>query len=78
MARVTLVVAAFGAALVFLLAKLQKGDDLTALVLAAIMLLATLGAAALLHFRMPRSGDLGVTVRWEENLTASPAPARRG
>lgn len=57
MARVTLVVAPFGGAFTFLLAKLQRGDDFTALSLAAIVLALALFAAALLHFRGSKAGS---------------------
>ena len=56
MARVTLLVAPFGAAFGFLLARLQGGDTVTALSIAAILLGATLAAAALLHVRGAKAG----------------------
>ena len=57
MARVTLVIAPFGAAFTILLAKLQGGDTVTALSIGAIMLVATLFAAALLHVRGSKAGS---------------------
>src|SRR5690606_5594657 len=57
MARVTLVVAPFGAAFTYLLAKLQRGDDVTSLSLGAMVLVLALAAAALLHFRGSKAGS---------------------